>query len=469
MRIKKPGRHFFLRFAAFIFTIMLCVSVYGQAASARGLSLIRDAEIERVLLTIATPILEQAGFSAEGVRIIIVNNSNLNAFVVNSQSIFIHTGLILRAENPEEIAGVIAHEISHIASGHVVRTHAVAEGLSFQTLLTSLLGIAAAIGTGNSDAGLAIIKGGQAAALTNFLKHSRTQESAADHGAMSYLNGAGVSPKGLLSFMEKLESEELLPESQQSEYIRTHPLTTDRVNFLRRAVEKSRYKDKPLPRIWYQSFARVQAKLTGYLLPERALRLRNTTSLPSVYARSIALYRKGKIDESLALLDSLLEQEPQNGYFHELKGQILFEHGKVNVAAKSYAKAVALAPDDLIKIDYGHVLVEQARAAQSAGDTKKMHQILKTAIATLQQAKRQEEKNPRLFNFLAIAYGIKGQEGYARLNLAEEAVLKNQLDVAGRQLSYAEANLPKDASQARLRLQDLKQLVEQRRRKQKKK
>lgn len=442
---------------------------FVQTSSAQGLRVIRDAEIETAIRDMAEPVFEQAGFSRDSIRIVLVDNSALNAFVAGGHNIFIHTGLILRAENPEELLGVLAHELSHIASGHLVRTHAISEGLSFQTMLTAIIGIAAAIGTGSGDAGAAILAGGQAAALTQYLKHSRTQEASADHGAISYLNGAGISPRGLLSFMQKLENEELLPPSQQSEYVQTHPLTSNRIRFLQHAVEKSRYKDTASPRIWHQNFARIKGKLTGYLLPEQALRLTDKTSIPAIYARSIGHYRKGQTEQAIKDLDSLLEKEPQNPYFNELKGQILFENGDVDQGALFYGRAVEFSKSvSLINIDYAHVLIEKARGEQAKEQTKAMKKTLDTAISMLQQAKKAEQLNPRLYHFLAIAYGIDGQEGYARLNLAEEAVLKNALDVAQRQLSYADANLPKDAAQARLRMQDLKQLIEQRKAKQKK-
>jgi len=434
-------------------------------AHAQGLSIIRDAEIENVIHDIAAPLFQEAGFSRDSIRIVIVQSSALNAFVAGGHNIFLHTGLLLRAENAGELAGVIAHELSHIASGHLVRGNAAMEGISFQAMLAAALGIAAAVGTGNAEAGAVIMTGGQAAALASFLKHSRTQEASADQGAMAYLNGAGLSARGLLSFMGKLEGEELLPSSQQSEYVRTHPLTADRINFLRHAVSQSRYSDRPFPAAWNKDFPRIQAKLMGYLYPERALNPHTgaTDDIPARYAKAIALFRKGKIPEAIKMVDALIAEEPKNGYFHELKGDILFEAGDAAKAGVAYQKAVDLQPENgLIKIDYAHVLTGIARARQTR-DGKVPADVLEKAIGLLQQAKAQENLNPGLYHFLAVAYGMKGDEGYARLSLAEEAVLQNDMEAAERQISYAEANLPEKATQARLRVADLKELVAQRR------
>lgn len=454
---------------AFVFMALLWTVLQCSVAHAQSMRIIRDAEIENTIKNIGRPVFEQAGFTRDGIRIVIVENNSLNAFVAGGHNIFLHTGLLLRAEHPGELAGVLAHEVSHIASGHVVRSQSAMEGISFQAMLATVLGIATAIGTGSSDAGAAVMAGGQAAAVTNLLKYSRTQESAADQGAVFYLNAAGISPRGLLTFMEKLEHEELLPASQQSEYIRTHPLTADRISFLRHAVERSRHRDKPLPEAWERDFSRMRAKLLGYLFPERVLNPspdQPQDGISARYAKSIALYRRGRMAESLELVDGLIAEEPENPYFHEFKGQVLFESGQGQQAAASYKKAVDLAGRDgtLIKIDYAHVLLGLARGLQGVRDGEaQQREILDEAITLLQQAQEQENHNPRLYHFLATSYGMQGQEGYARLNLAEEALLRNDLDAAERQISYAEANLPETAGQARLRLQDLKELVEQRR------
>ena len=162
----------------------------------------------------------------------------------------------------------------------------------------------------------------------------------------------------------------------------------------------------------------------------------------------------------IPLLQELSAEEPDNPYFAELTGQILFENGKIEPALKAYKTASELLPDGaLIQIDYAHVLIEYAKGQ---GKKSERNAFFEEAIAALQQAKQYEARNPRLYHFLGVAYGAQGREGYARLSLAEEAVLRNKMEDAQRQLSYAEENLPKDASQARLRVQDLRRLIEQR-------
>jgi len=436
----------------FTFLIFMCLSSVSWAAP----SIIRDAEIENSLRIFSRPIFNQAGLAVENVRFVIVNSPELNAFVAGGQNIFFYTGLLLETEDVGELIGVTAHETSHITSGHMTRTNAVLEQASFQTILTTIIGVAAALGTGNAGIGNAIAIGGVGFAQQTFLGHSRIQESAADQGGIGFLKHARLSPKGFLNFMKKLESQELLPASQQSAYLRTHPLTRDRVLFLERIVKKSPHSDKPFPKDWEERHRRMKAKLTGFLFPERALRLKDDGSIATRYARAIAYYRKDKTKQALALIDALLMREPDNPYFHELKGQILFETGKIQDSVLVYKQSVALLPSSgLLQTSLAHALLE----ANSKSTT-----YAQEAVKHLTYAKKSEFKSPHLHRLLATAYGRLGQKGLARLHLAEEAFLQNRLEDSKRQVQYAQNTLSKDST-GWLRAQDLLSFIKARQKK----
>lgn len=423
-----------IRRAGIVLSALALAVVLGRAAVAAGggVTIIRDQEIEQALKTLALPIFRQAGLSPDAVRFILVQKDELNAFVAGGQNIFVYTGLILKTESAAELAGVLAHETGHIALGHLFRTHEAAENLSFQAILAQVLGVAAAIGTGSGAAGMAVASAGQTAALRGILTHSRTQESAADQAGVRFLTGGGLPVGGMQSFMEKLKSQELLPESRQSEYVRTHPLTQDRVDFLKEAA--SRAPDPAPPADWGKLHARMKAKLTGYLYPDQALTDRSETP-DARYARAFARYRKGEAEKALSLLDALIREEPSNPYLHETKGQILFETGKAAPAAAAYAEAVRLAPSaGLIREAYGRALLESGRPQE--------------AIAALQKALVAEPRFSPIHYFLAIAYGKTGQEGLSRLHLAEKYAMEGRKDFAAREARLALEALPKTGASA---------------------
>ena len=155
-------------------------------ASAQNLKLIQDTEIEERLHTFAAPILEIAELKNSSVKIYIVNDDSLNAFVAGGQKIFINTGLILRSDSANQIIGVIAHETGHISGGHLSRVSNLLSKSSTSSILGAIIGGAAIIATGRGDIGAAILTTGQTMAKQNVLAYSRTQEGAADHAALSF-------------------------------------------------------------------------------------------------------------------------------------------------------------------------------------------------------------------------------------------------------------------------------------------
>ena len=423
------------------------------ARPAFAISIIRDTEIENTLKTIAKPLFEQAGIAQDSVQFVILKDDEINAFVAGGMNMFLYTGLLLDTRDVLELAGVMAHETSHIASGHLLRSKGEMEYASAQTVLSTILGIAAAIGTGKSEAAVAISAGGKEMALRQFLRHSRDHESAADQGAIGYLNGAGISSRGMLSFLDRMTTQELLPESQQSEYIRTHPLTYDRVSFLRYVVQQSKLTAGSPPKGWESLYSTMIAKLTAYLYPERAFQ-RYTKNTPlDHYAQAIAYYRKNAFIKSIGLCNQLILASPENPYYYELKAQVLFDSGNIADSIVPYRRAVELLPSAaLIRVALAHALLETR--SNNAN-------VLKEVVTNLSRALQTEPKMSWAHRLLATAYGRQGNEGMAQMHLAEEALLQNRLSEAEKLAQLAQQNLPKANNTGWTRSRDILEYVRQ--------
>jgi len=301
----------------------------------------------------------------------------------------------------------------------------------------------------SSDATVAIGSASNSILTRTLLRHTRTQEGSADRAGVRFLQGAGLPVTGFLSFMKKLESQELVPESEQSEYVQTHPLTQDRIDSLQHAVD-----DGPkghTPPEWYEMHRRIKAKLLGYLFPDRSL-ADHDTSTAGEYGHSIAWFRKNEHDKALATLDPLIAREPQNPYFYELKGQILFDSGHVDDSVTAYAKAAQYAPfSGLIRTAYAQSLLE-AKQNQS--------EHLTEAVKQLNLALDTEKQDSEPHHLLAIAYGKQGQEGLSRLQLAEEALLNGNAAFAKREAGLARTKLTR-GTPAWQRSSDILDLVSQ--------
>ncbi len=356
-------------------------------------------------------------------RLYLVNDRSLNAFVTGGQKMFIHTGLLMRAETANQVIGVIAHETGHIAGGHLVRTSDAIASAESISMLGYILGGAAGLATGRPDVGAAIALGTQSAGVRNFLKYSRTQEGAADHAALRYLDDTGQSSKGLLEFMEILGDQELLSPARQDAYVRTHPLSRDRVNAIRAHVETSSFASAPPSPELELRHRRMQAKLRAFLEPP-ALTFRRyketDRSIPARYARAIANFKRAEMDAALGLLDGLLAENPRDGYFHATKGEVLFKSGRIDEALKSYRIAGHLLPGSpVLRREIGRAQIESGK-----------DELLDEAIKNLNAALHYNPSSASAWRSLAIAYGRKGDMGMSALAMAEEAAIRGDRKAA---------------------------------------
>ena len=436
------------RLIVFGAAVALSVAVAAPQAAARSgsISLIRDAETEHTIRLYATPVWEAAGLDPQAVQVHLVNDRALNAFVAGGQRIFIYTGLLMRAQRPGQIIGVLAHETGHISGGHLARQQEALRSASAQSIAAFLLGIAAAAG-GSPEAGAAIIMGGRQIAERQFLQYTRTEESSADQAAATYLERSGQSVSGLLEFLNVLGGQEALLVGRMDPYIRTHPVSAERIGALRERAAASRFRDAPEPPEFVEMFRRLQAKLTGYLEPLQTTLRRypaEDASIPARYARAFAYYRLPDVPKALAEIDSLIAERPNDPFFHEFRAQILFENGRVAEAVAPIQKAVQLAPaEPLLRFALGQVLV-------ATEDPANNH----TAIGHLEDVVRRDPQFGPAWQQLTIAYGRDGNLGMSALANAERFLIERNFRDALGQADRATRLLPQ-GSPGSLRAQDI--------------
>lgn len=419
-------------------------------------TIIRDTEIENYLSEWFAPIFEANGMSPSQVDIILVQSNELNAFVAGGSNIFIYTGLIDRTDHPGELIGVMAHELAHITGGHLVRGRKAMEQASYESILGTIIGVGAAVASGDAGAAVGGSAAGNSMATRRFLSTTRSFEASADQAAIKSMEAANLNPEGLLTFMQKLEGEELLPQTQQSEYIRSHPLTRNRIDALQSRVSTSTKTDLNFPSEWIEQHARMKAKLVGFINPGHVGWTYDDqdNSVAAIYARSIAAYRQDDINKAVKLMDILIAQEPKNAYFYEIKGQMLVDFGRIDEALPLYQKASNLDPQSgLIRMALAQAQIQQNNASDAQ---------LKDAIDNLRRAAQEEPRSTRVHRLLATAYGKMGKDSNARLHLAEEALLQNKRSYAKEQAEIALRGLPSGGT-ASLRARDIIFFVDQNR------
>jgi len=426
-----------VRFSGLSVVALAAFVGFGQVAAAAE-SFIRDTEIEADIQTMMSPIWKAAGLNPNALHVYLVEDKQINSFVAGGQNEFINTGLLMRAQTPNQLIGVLAHETGHVAGGHLTRFQDAMRNASIEGIIAMVAGAAATVAAKGSGGGAAMLPA-QGVAERAFMQYSITQEASADHAAMTYLDATGQSARGLLQFFQILQGEEMLSGIREDPYLRTHPLTAERIDYVRNHVEHSRFSNVPDTQTNIDLLKRVKVKLDAFLAPPSSTLRAYPEKDPSVlarYARAIGYYRIPQLDKALPTIDGLIRDFPQDPYFRELKGQMLFENGRIADAVQPYEEAVRLAPNAaLLRISLAQVYVESNDPKQN-----------KRAIAYLNDALRSEDKEIQGWHLLATAYGRDNQIGMAALALAEEGLAAGKKKDAQQQALRAKALLPKSSA-----------------------
>jgi predicted Zn-dependent protease len=379
------------------------------AAQDQGETLIRDTEIEAILHQDADPIFKAAGIDPSTVQIALIGSKELNAFAA-PRVMGVNTGLILQTKDPNELQGVMAHEVGHLAAGHSARSDEMAHAGMRPFLLTMGLGVLAAL-AGSGDAAAGLMSSAGYFGTLGAIGYSREQEGRADQAGATLLEKAGLSGKGLADFFDNFRYQEVFEEARRYKYFRDHPLSSDRIDALRTRVEAMpHYKETDSPEALAEHEI-MKAKLEGFLNPQVAIVKYAETdrSYPARYARAIAYYQLKEPDKALRLIDALLQEQPNNPYLWELKGQVLFEFGRAKEAEGPQRRSVELKPDaPLLRINLGQTLI-------ALDDNAKVDE----GIGELKKALTQENDNAEAWRLLAQGYDKRGQDGLARLATAE--------------------------------------------------
>lgn len=447
-----PGhRHkLFSRLTAALTALAFAAIQVGQA-SAQQISLIRDAETEALIADYTGPIFRAAKVESHNIRVHLINDNSFNAFVINGQHMFINTGAIMQSETPNELIGVIAHETGHIKGGHNARLRDLMEKMQTAALLLQVLSLGAVVGgavSGSADtaqAGTAMMFGGQQVLTRSILSYVRQQESAADRSAVESLNASHQSPAGMLKVFRRFQ-EQSVGMMRPDPYVLTHPMPLQRIAQLQEIAEKSPYfnvKDPPQLQLRHDL---VRAKIAAYSYqnnPQRVLRQYSDNSLPSKYARAIVAFHSGGYQVAAPALNELIAAEPQNPWFHELKGTFLLESGNAKDAVAPFRKAVSLRPHS------GYLRIELAQAILESGSGSP-----EEALRMLRVALVDEDQSYLGYRLESEAYGRLGRIPEANLAAALASFHKGDVKNAKMLAERARDGLPQ-GSPAWLKADDI--------------
>jgi predicted Zn-dependent protease len=406
-----------------------------HAQENKGPPILRDTESEALLREYTRPILRAAGLEKQNIQMVIINEAAFNAFVADGRRIFVNYGAIMQSETPNQLIGVLAHETGHLAGGHLAKLREQLARAQTQMIIAMLLGVGAIVagaskgtsGAGLSDAGAAAVAGPGEMIRRSLLSYQRQQEENADRAGVKFLTATGQSPKGMYDTFRRFTNESLFAARGADPYLQSHPMPAERVAALEQIGRASPYWDKKDDPALQLRHDMMRAKISGFMERQdtvyRRYPLSNTT-LPARYARAITTYLHGDLNNALAQIDGLIQAQPNNPYFYELRGQALMEGGRPGEAIAPLHKAIALSNNSpLIEMLLGQALV----ATDNKAHTDEAIALLRTAVA-------RETEAPLGYSQLAMAYGKKGDYAEADLASAQAAYLRGDNKTA-RQLA----------------------------------
>jgi predicted Zn-dependent protease len=387
--------------------------------------LIRDSEIEQLLRDYTRPILRVAGLEKQNIQVVIINESVFNAFVADGRRIFVNYGALLQSETPNQIIGVLAHETGHLAGGHLAKLREQLAQAQTQMIIAMLLGAGALVagsraGNANgglSNTGMAAVMAPQELIRRNLLSYQRQQEENADRAGVKFLTATGQSAKGMYDTFKRFSDESLFAAHGADPYVQSHPMPVERVAALEELARSSPYWDKKDDPALQARHDMMRAKISAFMERQDTVYRRypmSNTTLPARYAHAITTYLHGDLHSALTQIDGLIQAQPANPYFYELRGQALLEGGRPAEAIAPLRKAVQLSNNaPLIEMLLGQALVATDNKAYSD-----------EAIAILRAAVGRETEAPLGYTQLAMAYGRKGDLADADLASAQAAYLR---------------------------------------------
>ena len=395
-------------------------------------SVITDPELQEYIQDTGMRLVAHAD-SKPGQRFtfFVVESPLINAFALPGGYIGVHTGLLLAAETESELAGVLAHEISHVTQRHISRAvfaNQRASTISLATMLGAILaGVAAGAG---GDVMAGAISMSQSMAIENRIAFTRANEYEADRVAVEVMAGAGFDPMGMPNFFETLSRRSSTLSREIPTFLRTHPVTSARVAETR-ARARALIVDDVEETAGFE-LARARSRLLTSSRPEVALeyftsersRAGNQSDLEYDYGEALALTQLGRYNEAEELFADLLTEYEEIIPLHSALAETQIMLNQRDTALDTFANAMALFPDNLpLTVRYAEALLRYDRP-QQAHDM--LLELLNKVPPTLEQVR-----------LIALAANRAGDVANTHYYMAEYQAMSGNLRLAIDQLVLA--------------------------------
>ena len=387
-----------------------------------------DPEVADYLAMIGTRLGQANPAARQDLEFFAIRDSTVNAFALPGGFIGVHTGLITTAETESELASVLAHEIGHVSQRHIARMI----GQQQQMQIPMMVALAAALLLGRSRPDLAVgaAAAAQGAGVQAALAYSRDFEREADRIGLQTLQDAGFDSRAMATFFERMQrSTRVSDDGTMPGYLRTHPITTERIADVQNKAASLPYRQHPDS----PEFQFVRAKLRAdsgdareaAALFESALREhRYASEAAARYGYATALLRAGQVKEAQREFGRLQSFGIASPMIDTLAARIRTAAGDIEGANRIYAEAQKRYPYSRA-IAYAHI-----SSLEDAGDNE-------SALAALRETLKLYPKDARLYGMQAKAYAALGKRLLQHHSQSEAYALQGSLPAAIEQLQLA--------------------------------
>ena len=394
---------------------LLLIFIFNSNCHAKTLNVIRDQETENFIYRLAYPILKVAGVGTD-LQIVLVNDSSANAFVMNKKYIFVHLGLIQFCDNADSLAGVLAHEIGHIAADHNIKIDSFTQTMNVSSLVGQIIGATIAF-NGAQEVGMAVSAGIQNIATQGVLRFSREKEAMADALAVKYLQQVEYPSKGLEKVLKAFAKVEKKMHHKHLPFLLSHPLSEERLASVSNMTASDKTK---FPDMINNQLNRIKKKIESSLYEISYIKDKYTflDSDEDKYNMAIINIRVGELQKAIDTLIDLSRVNINDPYTYELLGEAYYKSGEFKKSITSLRCAINKL-DDFDSTDVLDQTLSMSLIAEGSV------QSLNEAVIQLNKCLKYDPKNIALIYKLAMVYDKLDNRVMSYIKLCEKAYIEH--------------------------------------------
>ncbi len=380
---------------------------------------VRDLTLQSYLEKLGDSLVAQVGSTPFEFKFYLINAPDPNAFAIPGGYIFVTTGLIVLAENENEVAGVLSHEISHVTARHIAQLIERSKRINIATAAAIIAGLLLGGGGKTSEA---VTTTAMATGEAFALKYTRENESDADQNALQYMIKAGYDPYGMITFLSKIYKTSLVSGPQMPIYLSTHPAIEDRISLLENLLHSGQR-----PKGSLRTLGDFEKIRTRAFVEEREPNVAvayyqslvdgNPQNLEGYYGLGLAYRKMGRLDKSMEVFQKALSSAPKDIHLLRELGVVYFLAGKLDQAIETLeaiqpvSRTEAGQNDDLLGLYY------LGRGYQERGDFAK-------ALPLFLKIQKETPEFVEVYLNLGSVYGRMGQKGLSHFYFGKHFKLR---------------------------------------------